>query len=279
MAGNTTTTIQSNQTFTTGPVAIATGVLNPANSPQNVWDCGVGMVYAMATTSVTGSPVSFTILIEGTYDGSNWSTIATLSNVAGETQFGTSLVPFTNLRARCTAVSGGSSPTVNVFVTASQTPFTNIAGGTAPAQVVQIQSSSGTAASVDGNNALLVSTGAVGSTTTLNAVTTGNGTAADQKSGRSSVVFQVVTSGTITGGGITFNGSVDGVTYVPLTGATAVLGSTGSPTLSGAVLTLTGATTALVGIGSVLTACRFFRADVSSNITGGGTVTVKVACC
>lgn len=138
MAGNTTTATQTNQTFYTSPVPIAVGVLNPVNSPQSVWDCGVGMTYASMTTVVTGSPVSFTILLEGTYDGVNWSTIATATNVAGETQYGTGLVPFTNLRARCTAVSGGSSPTVNVVATASQQPFQNTGGGTSPTPVTRV---------------------------------------------------------------------------------------------------------------------------------------------
>lgn len=136
MAGNTNATIQSNQTFTTGVVSLASGVLNPANSPQNVWDCGVGMTYASITTAITGSPASFTILLEGTYDGTTWATLATCSNTAGETQFSTGLVPFTNLRARCTAVSGGTSPTVNVFATASQTPFSATSGGASPATPV-----------------------------------------------------------------------------------------------------------------------------------------------
>jgi len=132
MAGNTGASLQENQTFTTGVVSLATGVLNPTNSAQSVWDCGVGMTYASITTVVTGSPASFTILLEGTYDGSTWTTLATCTNTAGETQFSSGLIPFTNLRARCTAVSGGTSPTVNVFATASQTPFTATSGGTSP---------------------------------------------------------------------------------------------------------------------------------------------------
>lgn len=136
MAGNTSATVQSNQTFTTGVVSLATGVLNPANSPQNVWDCGVGMTYASITTVVTGSPASFTILLEGTYDGATWTTLATCTNTAGETQYATGVVPFTNLRARCTAVSGGTAPTVSVYATASQTAFLVTSGGTTPSSPV-----------------------------------------------------------------------------------------------------------------------------------------------
>lgn len=150
MAGNTTASVQSNLTFTTGVVPIVVGVLNPANSPQSVWDCGVGMNYASIDTVVTGSPASFTIVLEGTYDGNTWTTLATTTNVAGEVQYSTGAIPFTNLRARCTAVTGGSSPTVNVFVTASQTPIQITAGGTSPANNVAITSP------IDGNGNLKV---------------------------------------------------------------------------------------------------------------------------
>lgn len=136
MAGNTQTSIPQNLTFTTGVVALVVGVLNPPNSAQTVWDAGVGMTYASMTTVVTGSPASFTILLEGTYDGNTWTTLATTTAVSGETQYATGLVPFTNLRARCTAVNGGSSPTVSVYATASPVPFTNTGGGTAPGTTV-----------------------------------------------------------------------------------------------------------------------------------------------
>lgn len=138
MAGNTQASIQSNETFYTTPVPIVVGVLNPANSPQTVWDCGVGMNYASMTTVVTGSPASFTIVLEGTYDGNTWTTLATTTNTAGETVYATGLIPFTNLRARCTAVAGGSSPTVNVVATASQTPLVRTQGGTSPGQYVSV---------------------------------------------------------------------------------------------------------------------------------------------
>lgn len=135
MPSSTTTSVQSNETFTTGGfVSLATGVLNASS-----WNTGVGMNYAEVTTEVTGSPASFTILLEGSVDGgTNWTTVATCSNTAGETQFTTGLVQFTSLRARCTAVSGGTSPTVNVVVTTSQTPFQNVGGGTSPNQRVSV---------------------------------------------------------------------------------------------------------------------------------------------
>lgn len=133
MPSNTTSSVQSNETFSTSPVAITTGVLN-----TNAWNTGVAMNYAEVTTVVTGSPASFTILLEGSLDGQAWVTLATLSNVAGETQWSTGTAQFLGLRARCTAVAGGTAPTVNVYVTTSQTPFQVSTGGTAPASRVTV---------------------------------------------------------------------------------------------------------------------------------------------
>jgi hypothetical protein len=138
VAGNTGTTVQANQTFSTSVVPIAVGVLNPTNSPQTVWAVGVGMTYAAMTTIVAGGPGSFSIVLEGTYDGNTWTTLVTTTNTSGETQYTNGLIPFTSLRARCTAVAGGSNPTVNVFVTTSQTPFTRTTGGTNPGTYVSV---------------------------------------------------------------------------------------------------------------------------------------------
>lgn len=133
MPSNTNTSVQSNETFSTSPVAIAVGTLNTSS-----WATGVAMNYAEVTTVVTGSPTSFTILLEGSLDGQAWTTLATLNNVAGETQWSTGSAQFLALRVRCTAVSGGTSPTVNAYVTTSQTPFQISSGGTAPASRVTV---------------------------------------------------------------------------------------------------------------------------------------------
>lgn len=89
-----------------------------------------------------------------------------------------------------------------------------------------------------------------------------------------SVTFQVVASAGTTAGAVTFQGSIDGATYVPLTAA-AVIGQTGGPTLTNGVLSFTAASTALVSLGSNTSAIRYFQAIVSTNITGGN-VTVKI---
>lgn len=133
MPSNTTTSVQSNETFSTSEVSLAVGTLN-----TTAWNTGVAMNYAEVSTIVAGSPASFTILLEGSLDGKTWVTLATLSNTSGETQWSTGSAQFLSLRARCTAVAGGSSPTVNVYVTTSQTPFQISTGGTAPASRVTV---------------------------------------------------------------------------------------------------------------------------------------------
>lgn len=133
MPSNTTTSVQSNETFATSAVSLAVGTLN-----TTAWNTGVAMNYAEVTTIVTGSPASFTILLEGSLDGQTWTTLVTLNSTSGETQWSTGSAQFLSLRARCTAVSGGTSPTVNVYVTTSQTPFQISSGGTAPASRVTI---------------------------------------------------------------------------------------------------------------------------------------------
>jgi hypothetical protein len=272
VAGNTTTTVQSNQTFYTGTVPIVQGVLNPANSPQTVWDCGVGMNYAEMTTVVTGSPVSFTILLEGTYDGTNWSTIATTTNVGGETTYGNGLIPFTNLRARCTAVSGGSSPTVSVVATASQTPLVQNTSGTLPStQVAQ----GGGSLSEPG---WLVAEGFVNPIQNItNGTSTANGTVADFQTARESATFQVLAGAGVSAGAVTFFGSIDGVTFTPLTTAS-ILGGTSGNSITAGVLSFTTAGNALVNCGAAgnnVFAMRYFRADITTNFVGGN-VNVKV---
>jgi len=272
VASTTQTTVQSNQTFYTSPVPIAVGVLNPANSPQTVWDCGVGMNYAQMTTTVTGSPASFTILLEGTYDGTNWSTVATTTNVAGETTWSNGLVPFTNLRARCTGVSGGTNPTVNVAVTASQTPIVQNTSGTIPTtQVAQ----GGGSLSEPG---WLVAEGFVNPIQNItNGTSTATGTAADFQTARESATFQVLAGAGVSAGAVTFFGSIDGVTFTPLTTAS-ILGGTSGNSISAGVLSFTTAGNALVNCGAAgnnVFAMRYFRADITTNFVGGN-VNVKV---
>lgn len=278
MAGNTVATVQSNQTFYLPAAAIAVGVLNPANDPNGVWDCGVGMNYCVVTTIVTGSPASFTVLIEGTVDGSNWNTVLTTTAVAGETRFSASGVHFANLRARCTAVSGGSSPTIAMAVTAmQQAPISTTAGTAGAVQDVIIQSTAGTTVNVDSDTALHVSDGIQNPKVILNAATTGvAGTAADFGSSVETMTFQVHVTGTPTGGTVTFLGSQDGSQYVTLTNASVFGGTAG--TITAGVLNANATTDCLISPGAAgnnLVCCRYFRAD-STTLTGGSSPTVTV---
>lgn len=259
MAGNTLTSVQTNQTFTTGVVPLAQGVLNPANSPQNVWDCGVGMYFASMTTTVTGSPASFTILLEGTYDGSTWFTLATTTNVAGETVFGSSTAPFTNLRARCSAVSGGTNPTVDVFVTASENAVQSTA--------------TGSAAATNGIGSK-VAVGSISPTTAQSAATTGNGTVVDFGSAVGTLMWQIVPTGTVTAGAVAMEISLDGATW--FTPPTAIFSNYSGATLANPYVLVT-STNALFDIGTGNIAVRYARARISSNVTGGATVTVQIS--
>lgn len=255
MAGNTNTTVQSNQTFTTGVVTLAVGVLNPPNSANTTWDLGVGMNYAAMTTVITGAPSVCQIVLEGTYDGNTWTIVATGNSTTGDANILTSgSVFFTNLRARAVTVTGGTNPTVNVFVTTSQNPIpATTTGGTIP-----------------------VANGSINSGTCLNAATTTvTGSVVDHGSAAMSVCFQVNASAGTTAGAVTFFGSVDNTTFVPLTAA-AIIGSTGAPSITNGVMSFTAASTALVTLGANNTAIRFVRADVTTNMAGG-TVTVKAS--
>lgn len=261
MAGNTGATVQSNQTFTTGVVSLASGVLNPANSPQSVWDCGVGMTYASITTAITGSPASFTILLEGTYDGTNWTTLATCNNTAGETQYSTGIIPFTNLRARCTAVSGGTAPTVNVYATASQTPNAATSGGTTPTTPVSpvsvaaanVLCGSGAATnSVAAQTLITVPAGrtwygtvsaSIGATAGTALVSANINTAGTNVTPAAAVNILTVTSDPVTAAGDTVNQNTSGPFYV-----IAPAGNTVTLTLTNTSATTNASTASALGI-------------------------------
>jgi len=273
MAGNTGASIQENQTFTTGVVSVVTGVLNPPNSPQTTWDCGVGMTYAAMTTSFPSAPGTVTIVLEGTYDGTNWTVLATTTNTAGETVYSTGIIPFTNLRARCTAVTGGASPTVNVYATASEQPFTLTTGGTIPSLTV------GQGGGSLNGIGWLVAEGAINPAQNLtNATTTTTGAVADFGSARQSATFQVLAGAGVTAGAVTFFGSIDNTTFTPLTTAS-ILGSTTGNSITAGVLSFTTAGNALVSPGAAgnnMNAMRYYRADVTTSFVGGN-VNVKVS--
>lgn len=119
-------------------------------------------------------------------------------------------------------------------------------------------------------NFLSVGEGSVTPGTSLTAATTGTGVVIDFGSASLAATFQVVVTGTVTAGAVQFMGSVDGVTFTPLgTPTTAGGGTAANP------LTLTTNGTFLMSFNGI--AVRYFRCDVSTTITGGATVTAKIA--
>ena len=100
--------------------------------------------------------------------------------------------------------------------------------------------------------------GPTAASTTLSAVTTGNGTTVDFASARSNVVLFIQVNGTVTAGVVDLQASHDGVNWVRVAS-------------SGALATGTNQYLGLSG-----GAFRYFRGVVSTTVTGGGTVTATL---
>lgn len=120
-------------------------------------------------------------------------------------------------------------------------------------------------------NFIGIGEGSVNAGVTLSAATTGQGTAIDFGSASSTATFQVVVTGTVTAGAVQFMGSIDGTTFTTLPAPTS-FGGTGT---SGNPFTLATGGNSMLHWNGI--AVRYLRCDVSTTITGGATVTVKVA--
>lgn len=108
----------------------------------------------------------------------------------------------------------------------------------------------------------------------LVAATTGNGNVVDFGNAQEALMFTIVPTGTITGGTVSMKVSTDGVNFFqPPTG---VIQNFSAATQANPYVLVT-STNALFNIGTVEMAVRYARADVASNVTGGGTVTVSIA--
>lgn len=114
----------SNPTISNPPVTLATGVVprgdgfGQATDPF-IFDLGQQAFTASAmTTVITGAPASCTIQLQASSDGSTWTTIATSTSTSGDTQFANSGSQYTSLRVNVSAVSGGTSPTIRVVLSA-----------------------------------------------------------------------------------------------------------------------------------------------------------------
>lgn len=100
--------------------------------------------------------------------------------------------------------------------------------------------------------------GSTAATNTLTAVTTGTGTTVDFLNAKSNVTMMIRVNGTATGGICVFEGSHDGTNWVTI--ATSAAFATGV----NQYLSLTGG------------AFRWFRGRITTNVAGGGNVTVTL---
>lgn len=66
---------------------------------------------------VTGAPTSFSVALEGTVNGTDWTTVGTAATAAGLTWAVDK--PVARVRANLTALTGGTAPTVTVQVLAA----------------------------------------------------------------------------------------------------------------------------------------------------------------
>lgn len=109
---------------------------------------------------------------------------------------------------------------------------------------------------------------------TLVNATTGNGNVVDFSQEVSTATFEIVPTGTITGGTVSMKISPDGVNWFQP--PTSVIQNFSGATQANPYVLVTG-TNALFDIGTVAIAFRYARADIVANVTGGGTVTVGIS--
>lgn len=98
---------------------------------------------------------------------------------------------------------------------------------------------------------------------------TNTGAVLDLGGGISSFTTQIVSNTGVTAGAVTVLGSIDGVTYTPITNSVLAGKSASTGTLAAGVLTFTGAGSFLVSSANAGNAIRFIRADVTTTMVGG----------
>lgn len=104
--------------------------------------------------------------------------------------------------------------------------------------------------------------------------TTGNGNAVDFNVAIGTVMFEIIPTGTIAGGTVSMKVSPDGVNWFQP--PTSVIQNFSGATQANPYVLVTG-TNALFDIGTVEMAIRYARADVGTNVTGGGSVSVYIS--
>lgn len=98
-----------------------------------VMDVGTDTAYAVAaiTTKVTGAP-AISVSLQGSMDGSTWNTLTTSTSNTGETLYTptNAITQFSTLRVFVNSTSGGTAPTLAVWVTCFNGPQTGSLAGT-----------------------------------------------------------------------------------------------------------------------------------------------------
>lgn len=125
--------------------------------------------------------------------------------------------------------------------------------------------------------AVLTSSGNVNPVTTLAAATTGNGTTVDFGTAQQAISFSIVATGTVTAGQVTMQISQDGVTWntPPAPAATNLNWNNNSAATFANPYVLVSNTAAMFTLTAAV--ARYARAIVSTNVTGGATVTVTIS--
>lgn len=275
----------NNPTLNNPAVTLANGVMPRGDgfgqaTDAFLFDMGqVAFSDAEMTTVITGAPATCTIALQGTIDGNNWTTLATSTSTTGDTQRQSTqsnpvTFQFTALRVNVSNVTGGTSPKIQVALTA----FAGSAGGQVVTGTVTSNQGTGNATQgnawfvkvtdgADGTVVLLNPTGtgtnaslsvAAGSWATFvsnNASTgTGAGTAIDMGSAFNNV--SCIITGTSTSYTVTLEASADGTTWVP------------------AVATSSAQTTTPFMFASTGKPARFWRSNVTA--IANGNVTTKL---
>lgn len=83
---------------------------------------GVDLTYGKGTftvqTVVTGAPTAVSLTLQGSLDGTNWTTLATSTSTTGDQQYAVDK-PQRYIRANLGTLTGGTAPTVTVYCIAS----------------------------------------------------------------------------------------------------------------------------------------------------------------
>lgn len=74
-----------------------------------------GTVTYAISVQTTGSPASFNVNVEGTLDGTNWSSLGSITAAGVSWQVDK---PVSQIRANLTTLTGGTAPTVTAMIMA-----------------------------------------------------------------------------------------------------------------------------------------------------------------